>query len=190
MQKSMVVAVGAFLIFWGAVAFAAEDEKILAKVGEGTITLQEFNEMLPVISVLSPSGDLEAGKQKLLESLINQLLFAREATRMGLDQAPSVKVRLNQTRTNILAQEYMKHRAQGVSIGDKEVRAFFESHQGEFQGKELKNVEAQIKAKLLQEATSDLIKKAKTELWQRTKVVIDEPLLKKVEVPQRSTVNP
>ncbi|MDE2060222.1 MAG: SurA N-terminal domain-containing protein, partial [candidate division NC10 bacterium] len=144
-QQRMVVAVGAFLIFWRAGAFAAADEKILARVGEEKITLQEFQEMLPALSAFRAQGDAEARKRKLLEGLINQRLFAREAVRMGLDQAPPVKVKLNQARTNILAQEYMKSRAQGVSIGDKEVMAFFEGHQGEFQGKGLKEVEGQIK---------------------------------------------
>ncbi|MDE2322852.1 MAG: SurA N-terminal domain-containing protein [candidate division NC10 bacterium] len=189
-QQRMVVAVGAFLIFWRAGAFAAADEKILARVGEEKITLQEFQEMLPALSAFRAQGDAEARKRKLLEGLINQRLFAREAVRMGLDQAPPVKVKLNQARTNILAQEYMKSRAQGVSIGDKEVMAFFEGHQGEFQGKGLKEVEGQIKAKLLQNSMGDLIQKTKTELWKREKVIIDEQLLKEVEVPQRSTVNP
>lgn len=190
MQKGLVAVVSALLIISGGVAFAAESDKVLAKVGEETIMLQEFTEMLPMLSAFNLPGGSEAGKRKLLETLVNQLLFAREAIRMGLDQDLQVKAKLKQVRMNILAQEYMKHRAQEVSIGDKEVRAFFESHRGEFQGKELKEVEGQIKAKLLQDGMSDLIKKMKTELWQRTKVVIDEQLLKQVEVPQRSTVNP
>lgn len=190
MQKDLVAVVSALLIISGGVGFAAEGDKVLAKVGEETITLQEFTQMLPMLSVFNLPGDSEAGKRKLLETLVNQLLFAREAIRMGLDQTSLVKAGLNQARTNILAQAYINQRTQGISIGDKEVRAFFESHRGEFQGKEMKDVEVQIKAKLLQEATGDLIKKAKTELWRREKVVLDEQLLKQVEVPQRSMVNP
>jgi hypothetical protein len=185
MRKGMA-AIGVLLVFWGRGAFAAEGEQILAQVGEEVITVQEFMALVPLIPALNPQGDVDTGKRKLIESLISQLLFAKGAMELALDQDVNVKTQLKQTRVNILAQAYLKRQAADrISISDKAIREYFEAHHSDFQGRELKDVEGPIKAKLTQDAMGEVIQKARTELGQREKVMINEQLLKDLPLPSR-----
>jgi hypothetical protein len=185
-MRTAIAAIGVLIVFWGRGAFAAEGEQILAQVGEEVVTVQEFLALVPLIPALNPQGDVETGKRKLLESLISQLLFAKAATELALDQDVNVKTQLKQTRVNILAQAYLKRQAADrISISDKAVQEYFETHRSDFQGRELKGVEGQIRAKLTQDAMAEVIQKARTELGQREKVTINDRLLKELPLPLR-----
>jgi hypothetical protein len=171
------------LMLLGAGASVVGEENVLVRVGEEVITLEEFLTFTPMLTTLSPQGDIEIGKKKLLEALINQLLYAKEASRLGLGESAQVKLKLRQARTNILAQEYMGWQfAQAGDISSEKIKEYFEAHQGEFQGKTLPEVETDIRAKMTSEAVGNLLKKATEELRQREQVVIDESLLKEVPI--------
>lgn len=185
MRKGMA-AMGVLLVFWGRAAFAAEGEQILAHVGEEVITVQEFRAFASLIPALHSQGDAETGKRKLLEGLISQLLFAKEAVELALDQDASVRTQLKQTRVNILAQAYLKRQAaERIAISDKAVQEYFEGHRSDFQDREIKEVEASIRAKLTQDAMGELIQKTRMELWQQEKVTIDDQLLKELPLSSR-----
>ena len=185
MRKGMA-AVGVLLVFWGRGAFGAEGEQILAQVGEEAITVQEFLALAALIPALNSQGDVETGKRKLIEGLISQILFAKEAVELALDKDASVKTQLKQTRVNILAQAYLKRRAaERIAISDNAVREYFEAHRSDFQDKQLKDVEGSIRAKLTQDAMGELIQKARMELWQQEQVTINEQLLKELPLPSR-----
>jgi hypothetical protein len=185
MRKGMA-AIGVLLVFWGRSAFAAEGEQILAQVGEEVITVQEFLALASLIPALNSQGDVETGKRKLIEGLISQILFAKEAIELALDKDASVKTQLKQTRVNILAQAYLKRQtAERIAISDKAIREYFEAHRSDFQDKELKDVEGPIRAKLTQDAMGELIQKARMELWQQEKVTINDQLLKELPIPSR-----
>ncbi len=185
MRKGMA-AIGVLLVFCGRGVFAGEGEQILAQVGEEAITVQEFLAFVSLIPSQNLQGDAEAGKRKVLEGLISQLLFAQEAVDLALDQDANVKTQLKQMRVNILAQTYLKRQAADrISISDKAVQEYFGAHRGDFQGRELKDVEGSIRAKLTQDAMVELIQKARTELREREKVTINDRLLKELPLPPR-----
>ncbi len=185
-MRKGIVAIGVLLVLWGRGAFAAEGEQILAQVGEEVITVQEFLALVSVIPALTPQGDVEAGKRKLLEGLISQLLFARGAVELALDQDASVKTQLKQTQVSILAQAYLKRQAADrIAISDQEVGEYFEAHRSDFHGQAIKDVEGSIRAKLTQDAMGEIIQKARTELSQRAKVTINDRLLQELPLPSR-----
>jgi hypothetical protein len=72
----------------GLSALAAGEEKVLARVGEAVITVEELPQIAPMLPALNSHGDAEEGKRKLLDMLINQFLSARAAMQLGLDQDP------------------------------------------------------------------------------------------------------
>jgi EpsD family peptidyl-prolyl cis-trans isomerase len=185
MHKGMA-AVGILLALWARGTCGAEGEQVLAQVGEEAITVQEFLAYVALIPRLNPEGNVETAKRKLLDGLINQLLFARGAMELALDQDANVKSQLQQARVNILAQAYLRQQAADrISISDKAVQEYFEAHHGDFQGRELKDVEGSIRAKLTQDAMMELIQEARTQLRQQVKVTINEPLLKNLPLPVR-----
>ena len=182
-MRKLIGMLAGCLIFLGAGASVVGEEKVLARVGEEVITIEEFLMLAPMVTTISPQGDIEAGKKKLLEVLINQLLYANEAVRLGLSESAQARAKLRQAKTNILAQEYMAWQAtQGGSLSNEKIKEYFEAHQGEFQGKTLPEVEAEIRAKITYEMIGTQLKRAKEELQQREKFVINESLLKEVPI--------
>jgi hypothetical protein len=158
----------------------------LAQVGEEVITVQEFQALVSLIPTLSPQGDVEIGKRKLLNGLIQQLLFAKGATELALDQDVHVKTQLKQARVNILAQAYLRRQAADkISTSDKAVQEYFEAHRSAFQGKQLKDVEGSIRANLTQDAMGGFVQKLRTEIEQRERVTINDQLLKELPFPAR-----
>ena len=188
MRKGMAVTatVGVLLVFWGKSIFGAEGEQILAQVGEEVITVQEFLALASLIPAINSQGDVEAGKRRLIEGLISQILFAKKAVELALEQEASVKTQLKQTRVNILAQAYLKRQvADRIAISDNAVREYFEAHRSDFHDKELKDVEGSIRAKLAQDVMGELIQKVRMEVWRQEKVTINDQLLKELPLPSR-----
>jgi hypothetical protein len=185
MRNIIIVILGSILALWAVPSVAADvsEPQALAKLGDAVITVQDFLLLAPVLQGMAKQTGVEEAKIQLLEGLIGQQLFAREAVRLGLDRTPEVKAKLKQTRNSLLAQEYMKWRtAQGVAISDEEITKYFEAHRYEFQAKELQEVTPEIKARLTSAMLSDLLAKTKAELRQREGVAIDETLLREVPV--------
>jgi hypothetical protein len=175
----MVIFVG-YLMFLGTGASVVGEEKILARVGEEVINVEEFLMHTPMLALLSPEGDIEVGKKKLLEILINQLLYAKEALRLGLGENDQVKAKLRQARTNVLAQEYMAWQFSQGGVDNEKIQQYFNAHQEEFQGKTLPEVETEIRAKMASETGGNLLKQATEELRRREQLVINENLLKEI----------
>jgi hypothetical protein len=183
--------IGALLLFWAMPSFPAEDMPVLARVGEQAITLQEFLDSLPMLAVVSPEGDVEAGKRKLLDSLITRLLYAQEAIRLGLHEDPRVKALLKLTQESLLAQEYLRRQmAERSVVGADDVQRYYELHRERFEGKALAEVAGEIRAKLQAEVAASLPQTLAAELRQRQQIVIDEELLRQVVVPGRPAVKP
>jgi hypothetical protein len=185
MRHIIIVILGCFLVVWALPAVAADlsEPQVLAKLGDAVITVQDFLLVAPMLSGLAKQVGPDSAKTQLLEGLIGQELFAREAVRLGLDKSPEVRAKLKQARNGLLAQEYMKWRTvQGVAIGDEEIAQYFEAHRSKFQGKTLTEATPEIKAKLSSTMLSDLLAKAKAELRQREEVAIDEMRLREVPV--------
>jgi hypothetical protein len=185
MRYIIIVILGCFLVVWALPAVAADlsEPQVLAKLGDAVITVQDFLLVAPMLSGLAKQVGPDSAKTQLLEGLIGQELFAREAVRLGLDKSPEVRAKLKQARNGLLAQEYMKWRTvQGVAIGDEEIAQYFEAHRSKFQGKTLTEATPEIKAKLSSTMLSDLLAKAKAELRQREEVAIDEMRLREVPV--------
>ena len=185
MRNIIIVILGCVLVLWAVPSVAADvsEPQVLAKLGDAVITVQDFLLLAPFLPGFAKQAGAEAGKHQLLEGLIGQELFAREAVRLGLDQSPEVQAKLKQASNSLLAQEYMKSRStQGIAIDDEEITQYFEAHRDEFEGKALQEATAAIKAKLISAALSDLLAKAKAELRQQEGVAIDEKLLRELPV--------
>ncbi len=183
MKEVIIAILGCLLLSMAVLSFADSKSgaQVLAKVGDEVITVRDFLVLAPIARALSQQKDAKTGKEQLLEALIGQELFAQEAMRVGLDQSPEVQAMLKQAKVNILAQAYMQWRsAQGIAIGEEEIKQYFEAHRDDFQGKTLQEAATEIKSKLTSTGLNSLLAQAKAELGQRVGVVIDQQLLQEV----------
>jgi peptidyl-prolyl cis-trans isomerase C len=94
----------------------ASQAKVLAKIGDKTITDSDVQEMVDAVperfkdAYMTPEG-----KQKTLDYLVNIYVLAAEAEKTGLDKAPEVQRLLNFTNKDILARVYLDKMTKNLS---------------------------------------------------------------------------
>src|SRR5688572_30783964 len=117
--------------------------KVLAKVGDRTITLGEYaatlERMDPFERLRYQSPDR---RKQLLDEMIEVELLAQEARRRGLDKKPETEERLRQ----LLRDELLSSVKQGLpapnDLPEQEVRAYYDAHKADFDEPERRRVAA------------------------------------------------
>jgi parvulin-like peptidyl-prolyl isomerase len=117
--------------------------KVLAKVGDRTITLGEYaatlERMDPFERLRYQSPDR---RKQLLDEMIEVELLAGEARRRGLDKLPETEER----RRQLLRDELLDRVKQGLpapnDLPEAEVRAYYDSHKADFDEPERRRVSA------------------------------------------------
>jgi parvulin-like peptidyl-prolyl isomerase len=117
--------------------------KVLAKVGDRTITLGEYaatlERMDPFERLRYQSPDR---RKQLLDEMIEVELLAQEARRRGLDKKPETEERLRQLLRDELLGDVKKGVPGPSEVPEQEVRAYYEAHREEFNEPERRRVAA------------------------------------------------
>jgi peptidyl-prolyl cis-trans isomerase C len=117
--------------------------KVLAKVGDRTITLGEYAETLERMDPFERMRYQSADRRKrLLEEMIEVELLAQEARRRGLDKAPETQERLRQILRDQLLEEVRKGGPAPDEIPEADLRAYYDQHKAEFAEPERRRVAA------------------------------------------------
>jgi peptidyl-prolyl cis-trans isomerase C len=112
-----------------------EDSPVLVIVNEKPITQSEFEYRW---SELPPSSHAryrnEGGKRKFLDDLISRELLLQEARRLGLDQSPSVRERLERAKEQLALDELMRATVKArTDISTEELESYYTAHAAEVQ---------------------------------------------------------
>lgn len=114
---------------------AADKNAILAEVGGKKLEAKVLEEQ---IANLPPQMQMMLAqnpqiKKQFVERWVDTNLLALEAQKTKLDQDPTVKNKLDEAKTFILAQEYvMKEVEKKVNVTDADVKAYYEKNKAEF----------------------------------------------------------
>ncbi len=110
-------------------AYAAEPDKVLARVDSEDITERE------VLAFIQPFGqqammlyNSEKGKKMIIEDMISMRLFALDAEAQKLDETPEVAEQIASARMIILAQAARMKAAEGLTVSDDEVKKFYDDN--------------------------------------------------------------
>lgn len=102
-------------------------DKTLAEVGRLKITLGDFQEAYKPPMIPGDSASVLAGKQELLDRMVEQKLMVAEAVSRGLDQDPKLAQDLEELKKNILLQElYREEIIKKSQPTDSEVKKFYQ----------------------------------------------------------------
>ena len=132
---SSVIKIGlAVFLLTGTSGFASDKDlpvaggkKTVATINGEPITLEEFNQGLSMLSE-GMQGDERVPKEKrseLLKRLINTRLVIQEARRMGLDEIPELKKRIEVFSRVTLREELMERQAKNIKPDEKEVERLY-----------------------------------------------------------------
>ncbi|MCC6213727.1 MAG: peptidyl-prolyl cis-trans isomerase [Polyangiaceae bacterium] len=115
--------------------------KVLARVGERTITLGDYAVTLERMDQFERLRYQSPDRRKqLLQEIIRVELLAQEARRRGLDQAPETKERVRQLLRDELLRRTRASLPAPADLPEAEVRAWYEAHRADFREPERRRV--------------------------------------------------
>lgn len=109
-----------------------EGGPVLAKVDERVITVQEFNERIARLPEQYQEL-IKKEKKRFLEDFIVELLFNKEAMRLGIDRQEDTKEVLKEARRKIVMAKYIEQEIEKkVITKDEELRDYYEKNNEKF----------------------------------------------------------
>ncbi len=101
----------------------------LARVGNWTITTEEFNERLSALKEAVPDFDTTSldAKKLVLETLVRQQLLVSEAEKVGLANQKDIQAAVEEFRRTLIVQEIVKNLVRDIKVSDEEASAFYEA---------------------------------------------------------------
>jgi len=163
MRKCLWILGSFFLMMFMQANVFAQDNAVVAKIGERKITLADFNRVTDYFDaerqkMLETNPQL---KETVLRQFIQSIVISDLAKQKGFDRNPAVKEQLQFFSDNFLANEYLKQEiAQKITVSDDELKSYYDSHKDEFKTQEM--VKARhILVRVENSASDDEKKKAK-----------------------------
>jgi len=125
------------LLYMGCAKKKQEDDRVLAKVSNRLVTLNEFKERISKLP--SYYRDIaNRNKKRFLDEMIVEMLFYEEAIRNGLDRDREVKEIIMEAKKKILIAKLVKTEVEDkIQISDSEIKEFYEGHKADFKAPEL-----------------------------------------------------
>ena len=111
------------IILLNRVSFAQDDNKVLAKIGSGKITVEEFKNRFEFMPHLNYSDtNTDSIKKEFLYSLIAEKLWALEAYELQIDTIETVKFSLQALKNLFIKDELYRQKVESkISISDEEI---------------------------------------------------------------------
>ena len=129
-----ILSVGAFLLLIASgpfLAHAADQDKVLAKVGNQVITESDLVQMLSASS--DKSMQTPEGKYKALDYLVNVFALAEEAQKEGMDKDPEVQRYLKFNKNDLLARVFLEKKSKALpEPTEEEAKAYYEKNRSQF----------------------------------------------------------
>ena len=169
MRKCLWILGSFFLMLFIQANVFAQDNAVVAKIGERKITLTDFKRVTDYFDaerqkMLETNPQL---KETVLRQFIQSMVISDLAKQKGFDRIPEIKEQLQFFSDNFLANEYLKREiAQKITVSDDELKSYYDSHKDEFKTQDM--VKARhILVRVDNSASDDEKKKAKekTELY-------------------------
>jgi peptidyl-prolyl cis-trans isomerase C len=106
---------------------------VLARVGDQTITVEEFREAMARRGGRVP-GQFATVEQRqaLLDELIEQRITLREARQEGLDQDPEYRATIERILVTQYLRTHLDPELEKIEVSPEEVTAFYAAHSDEF----------------------------------------------------------
>lgn len=109
-------------------------ENVLARVGEWTITKEEFEERLGALKEIAPEFDVQDPEQKalILEELLRQQLLVQEAERRGISGREDIVQAVEELRRTLLIREVAAQATEGIVATEEEAKEYYEQNRVDF----------------------------------------------------------
>lgn len=102
----------------------------LARVGNWSISTEEFNDRLIALKEVVPEYDLNntEARRLVLDELINQQVLVDGATRSGLARQKDIEAAVDEFRRTLIVREVARQLTENISVSEGEARDFYETN--------------------------------------------------------------
>jgi len=111
------------------ISCAEQPQDILVRVNGSTLTKSEFENYLPEAEYKKLSDEQ---LREFCEKWAEQEIIYLEAQKKEMDKEDSIRVALEEYKKNFLAMELVRREFGGNSVGESEIREYFDKHKDEF----------------------------------------------------------
>ena len=103
---------------------------MLARVGDWTLSMKEFNQRIEGIKKAIPEFDSTKvdAKRMVLDELIRQQLLVQEARRENLDQTKDIKEAVKDFENTLLVQELVSNLTKDVKATEQDARGYYDKN--------------------------------------------------------------
>lgn len=120
-----IVALGALLVGLAAPLAAHAQDKVLAKVDGQPITEKDVAAASGALASQLAQLPEEARKRAVVDRLIDMRIISNAAAKSGLDQSDAFKARMDQVRTQLLVNEFVKAKVE-TAITEEVIKARYD----------------------------------------------------------------
>lgn len=102
----------------------------LARIGDWSMTIEEFNERLAALKEAVPeydTGDPQA-RRLILDELVNQQLLVMGAQRSGLAAQKDIRDAVEEFRRTLIVREVARQLTENIAMTEEEARAFYDEN--------------------------------------------------------------
>ena len=129
MTRRFITAIILVLVVSG-LAYAAEADKVVARVNSQDITESELLEFIkPFGQQAMMLYGTEQGRKMILDDVITMRLYAVDGEAQKLDETPEFQAQLAAARRAMLAQAAMRKVIDGLTVSDDEAQKFYTENQ-------------------------------------------------------------
>ena len=107
---------------------------VLAKVGNWTLTIEEFKERLNALKEMVPDFDVNDpdAKKMILEELIRQQLLVEEGEKTGVANKKDVMMAVEEFKRTLLVREVANNIVKNIQVTDQEAEEYYNQNKSEF----------------------------------------------------------
>ena len=120
-----------FLLYWTGCQDQKDGSPVVAKVGDGVLTLKEINGRIP--KYLEDSLSVKQ-KRTLVEQWVEEELLYQEALHRGIHRQREIQELIERSRRDLLIAELLDREIddQELNISEEMIRGYYERHKGAF----------------------------------------------------------
>jgi peptidyl-prolyl cis-trans isomerase C len=109
----------------------ATQANVLARVGNWTLTTDDFKERLKALKEVVPEYDPKNKEQNklILDELVRQQLLVQEAEKNGVAQSKDIQQAVDEFRRTLLVREIATKLIEGLTVTDQEAQEYFTQNQ-------------------------------------------------------------
>lgn len=115
------------------------DSKVLAVIGNLSVTEADVEEMIASLAQRGKNYNTREGRAIVLEQLINQKLLLMDAARNLYEREPEFKAELARLKEDLLVNYAASKAISSVRVADADVKKYFDEHPDEFSGEKTVN---------------------------------------------------